>query len=50
MALSAEGHVHIFASNHNVTFFAGCAEGERSVLLAEFADGSQLFNLLALWY
>lgn len=39
MAISAEGHVHVFASNHVLAVLAGRAESEASVLLAQLANG-----------
>ena len=47
MALTAERHVHVGASDHALALLGGSAERERGVLLAEFADGRQLLDLLA---
>ena len=47
MTFTAQGHVHVIASNHQVAVLACGAEGKASVLLAELADSSQLLDLLA---
>ena len=48
MTLSAQGHVHVITTNHQVAVLARRAEGKACVLLAELADSCQLLNLLAL--
>ena len=48
MALATEGHVHVFAADHGLAVFAGGAESEAGTLFAQFADGRQLLDLLAL--
>ena len=48
MAVAAQRHVHIFTSDHLVAVFAGGAEGEARILLAELADSGQFLDFLAL--
>ena len=48
MALSAQRHVHVLATDHRLAVLAGSAERETCVLLAELADGAELLYLLAL--
>lgn len=49
MALSAERHVHVFATDHHLTVLACRAERKTCVLLTQLADSSQLLDLLTLW-
>lgn len=49
MAVSAEGHVHVFTSDHVLAVLAGGTESEARVLFAQLADGRQFLNFFALW-
>ena len=46
MALTAQGHVHVISSDHQVAVPASGAEGKAGVLLAQLAYSSQLLDLL----
>ena len=48
MALTAQRHVHVISTNHEVAVLACGAESKAGVLLAELADSSQLLDFLAL--
>jgi hypothetical protein len=39
VALSAKGHVHVFASDHGLGVFARRAEGKAGIDFAQFANG-----------
>ena len=45
MAITAEWHVHVLATNHGLAVLACSAEGETRVLLAKLADGCELLYL-----
>lgn len=47
MTFTAQRHVHVITTNHQVAVLARRAEGKASVLLAELAYSCQLLDLLA---
>jgi hypothetical protein len=47
MTISAQRHVHVRAPDHAMAVFARSSERERSVVLAQLANGAQLSYFLA---
>ena len=49
MTFSTERHVHIFTSYQLLGVITSCSKGEACIVFTEFADSSQLLDLLTLW-